>query len=138
MMAGVCDGVHHLHELNLVHCDLKPRNILIAENAGTAVAKVVDFGLARHMQGGSSPKRTAGGTLQYMSPEQLEARSGDPERSWDVYSLGVTLYELLVGECPIDPSFEAAEALEFEKAARLRDRIKQLKELPEMSQSRHR
>lgn len=113
LMADVCNGVHRLHELKLIHCDIKPGNILIAEEGETAVPKLVDFGLARHLALRTSPTKGPAGTLQYMSPEQLENRSGDPQRGWDIYALGVTLYELLVGACPIDPMPESFPVFEL-------------------------
>ncbi len=113
LMAEVCNGVHRLHELKLIHCDIKPGNILISEDGETAVPKLVDFGLARHLSLRSSPIKGPAGTLQYMAPEQLENRGGDPERGWDIYALGVTLYELLVGACPINPMPESFPVFEI-------------------------
>jgi len=104
LMAKVCDGVQRLHNAKFVHCDLKPGNILVMEEDDIPFPKLVDFGLARQREFSTSPGGLAAGTLPYMSPEQLENPSGKPKQSWDVYALGVTLYEILVGDCPIELS----------------------------------
>lgn len=98
-VADICEAVDRL---GLVHCDIKPGNIVVGEESGVAVPKLVDFGLARLLAFELPASLPVCGTLAYMSPEQLESRGGDPERRWDIYALGVTLYRLLVDEYPID------------------------------------
>ncbi|MEM7167276.1 MAG: serine/threonine-protein kinase, partial [Planctomycetota bacterium] len=105
LLARICDAVQHAHEKGVIHRDLKPGNILIAEGGQP---KILDFGVARATDSDiqvTTLQTTPGqviGTLQYMSPEQA---SGDPEQldvSSDVYSLGVIGYELLSGQLPHD------------------------------------
>ena len=101
---NLAEAIGHAHHSGVVHRDIKPANILV-NSAGNPV--VVDFGLARivdeDLSHGSLVSRTGTlhGTLPYMSPEQIAGRSGIGTAS-DVYSLGVVLYELLVGHMPYD------------------------------------
>jgi len=85
------------HENGLVHRDVKPQNVLLAEGAE---AKVTDFGIARSLdvQGGLTQTGTVLGTSDYIAPEQ--ARGSKASVQTDIYSLGVVLYELLTGEVP--------------------------------------
>jgi serine/threonine-protein kinase len=91
-----CGGLAHAHASGLVHRDVKPQNLLLAEN-GTL--KIADFGIARAVE--SSRLTQAGtilGTAAYLSPEQ--AAGEEVTAAADLYSLGVVLYELLVGRTP--------------------------------------
>ncbi len=85
------------HEHGLVHRDVKPQNVLLADGAE---AKVTDFGIARSLdvQGGLTQTGTVLGTSDYIAPEQ--ARGSKASVQTDVYSLGVVLYELLTGDVP--------------------------------------
>ncbi len=103
----VCEGVHHAHQKAIIHRDLKPSNVLVGEVDDKPVPKVIDFGLAKAM-GQQLTEMTlfteAGamlGTPDYMSPEQADRNEPNIDTRTDVYSLGVILYELLVGELPI-------------------------------------
>ena len=102
LLARVCDAVQHAHEHGIVHRDLKPSNILVDE-AGQP--KVLDFGVARglddELRATTARTRTGQvvGTPHYMSPEQVAADPNLDRRS-DVYTLGVILFELLVGRLP--------------------------------------
>ena len=102
LMEQILAAVGHAHRKGVVHRDLKPSNIMISPE-GTA--KVMDFGLAKVL-GGAKLTRTGAtmGTPHYMAPEQVLGRK-DIDRRADIYSLGATFYELLVGRAP----FESAE-----------------------------
>ncbi len=99
-------ALDHAHGAGVIHRDLKPNNIMI-NRFGTV--KVMDFGLAK-IQNPSEPATTTvtGGTLHYMSPEQIQGMSQVDRRS-DLYSLGMSLYETLAGKTPFaatDTDFE--------------------------------
>jgi tetratricopeptide (TPR) repeat protein/tRNA A-37 threonylcarbamoyl transferase component Bud32 len=107
LFVTVCDAIQHAHQKALLHRDLKPSNVLVAENEGGALAKVIDFGVAKALDGpgtgGDSKAATAlVGTPTYLAPEALAAARGeaDVDTRSDVYGLGLLLFELLVGEQP--------------------------------------
>jgi hypothetical protein len=98
LVADLCEPLARLHEVGIVHHDLKPENIMLREGR---VPIIVDLGLAR--RGRTEPRATAehaslGGTLAYMAPEQLTGELLDARA--DLYALGCILVELLVGEPP--------------------------------------
>lgn len=102
----VCDAVHYAHQKAVIHRDLKPSNILVANDTNDQPRiKVIDFGVAKAVDADDidATDRTQFGqvigTLEYMSPEQIQG-SLDIDITSDIYALGVTLYELLVGETP--------------------------------------
>jgi serine/threonine protein kinase len=105
----VCSGLSYAHKRDLVHRDIKPANIVILEN-GTA--KIVDFGIAR--LGGNRVTRTGHvvGSLNYMSPEQLNGNVEVDLRT-DVYSVGVVLFQLLTGVLPFDGGSTAATLMKI-------------------------
>jgi RNA polymerase sigma factor (sigma-70 family) len=100
-VAATAAAVHYAHQQGVVHCDLKPANVLLqldpAGGLGSAVPKVVDFGLARVL--GPRGARSVGGTAGYLAPEQCADRGGISVRT-DVYGLGGLLYALLTGRPP--------------------------------------
>jgi serine/threonine protein kinase len=117
----VCQAVQHAHQKAILHRDLKPSNILVMEVDGKPVPKVIDFGIAKAL--GTSAEavlqasimRTQAGmvigTPQYMSPEQAGSVPDVDTRS-DIYTLGVILYELLVGEPPLSHELMRLAALD--------------------------
>jgi Nif-specific regulatory protein len=97
LIVDICLGLEHLHAYGLIHQDIKPDNILLRSSpAGRLRAELSDFGLAA--AAGSGGLRHLAGTLEYFSPEAI--RGARLDRRADLYSLGVTLYEILTGRNP--------------------------------------
>jgi eukaryotic-like serine/threonine-protein kinase len=104
LLLQVCSAVQHAHQKGIIHCDLKPSNILVTLAEGAPVPKVIDFGIAKATAAAPSEWTRQGfpvGTPAYMSPEQISG-SRDIDTRSDIYSLGVVMYELLAGRPPFD------------------------------------
>jgi len=100
ILIQVCSALAHAHEQGVIHCDIKPENIMLLEDGNI---KIFDFGIAllegehrRTWRGFTSPI----GTPDYMAPERLLGARGD--RRADIYAVGVVLYELLCGRTPFE------------------------------------
>lgn len=107
LFVEVCHAVHHAHQKGIIHRDIKPSNVLVSTLDEKPLVKVIDFGVARAMQRHAdwttcTEQDQFVGTLEYMSPEQVDATSFDVDTRTDVYALGVLLYELLTGMRPFD------------------------------------
>ena len=108
LFAQVCRSVQHAHQKGVIHRDLKPSNVLVVTHDDKPAPKIIDFGIAKATSGRLTEKtvftefRQMLGTPEYMSPEQAENGLEDVDTRSDVYSLGVILYELLVGAPPFD------------------------------------
>ncbi len=104
----VCRAVQHAHQKGVIHRDIKPSNVLVIEQDSRPIPKIIDFGISK-----ATDQRALENTLitefgqmvgtpEYMSPEQSDVVAGDIGASSDIYSLGVLLYELLIGAVPFD------------------------------------
>jgi tetratricopeptide (TPR) repeat protein len=113
LFSRICLGVQHAHQKGVIHRDLKPSNVLVAEVDGQPLPKIIDFGIAigatRNTGDGLALMERAG-TRGYMSPEQLQGRSGEIDIRSDIYALGVMLLELLAPHVVIDRA--AAQGLD--------------------------
>ncbi len=99
IMGQVADALAAVHEGDIVHCDLKPENIFLAERGGRRdFVKVLDFGIARIGTGGEPPTKRFNGTPAYMSPEQAARKPVDYRA--DIYAFGAVFYEMLAGRQP--------------------------------------
>ncbi len=108
LFLDVCHAVQHAHQKGIIHRDIKPSNVLVEVHDVQPVVKVIDFGIAKAMGEQLTDKTVYTamaqmvGTPLYMSPEQAGLSSLDVDTRSDVYSLGVLLYELLIGTTPFD------------------------------------
>ncbi len=120
--AQICDGLAHAHAAGIVHRDVKPSNVLLADDARISV-RILDFGLARMAQAETLTEQgDVPGTLAYISPERLAGKEAAPAS--DVWAVGVMLWEALAGRHPFwrGSMLETARAIEAGAAplARLR------------------
>jgi len=106
LVIQACAGVGYAHRAGLVHCDLKPHNILVTSDGR---AKITDFGIARALASirPDEVSDVVWGSPQYFAPEQ--AAGGAPSPASDVYSLGIILFEVLTGSLP----FQAPDATQL-------------------------
>lgn len=109
---AIAEGLEHAHAMGIVHCDIKPHNMLITKSGRL---KVTDFGIARAMNSQNTMMYTNSvmGSAHYLSPEQASGKAIDG--STDIYSLGVVLYEMLTGRVPYEANTPIAVALKHVK-----------------------
>ncbi|MFC1762172.1 tetratricopeptide repeat protein [Planctomycetota bacterium] len=118
----VCEAIQYAHQKGIIHRDLKPSNILVMIDEGRPIPKVIDFGIAKTVSLSSTEQTLTGrgqviGTPSYMSPEQIVSNEDIDIRS-DIYSLGMILYELLIGVLPFKDELIGAGFAEIERIVR--------------------
>lgn len=98
----ILSALQHAHSASIVHRDIKPSNILLTKDN---LVKVTDFGLAKIQENSliHTQVSAVGGTLYYMSPEQVRSLK-DTDHRTDIYSLGITMYQMVTGTVPFDPN----------------------------------
>jgi len=108
LFIDICSALNHAHQKGVIHRDIKPSNVIVSEIEGSAVVKVIDFGIAKAIDGQLTDHtfRTRVeqwiGTPAYMSPEQASLEITDLDTRSDIYTLGILLYELITGVTPFD------------------------------------
>lgn len=113
ILAEAADAIHHAHSVGVVHRDIKPHNIVLAEHPLGKIVRILDFGMAKIIDTSLKESMVLSadgaifGTPQYMSPEQCTGGAPDPRT--DIYALGCVGFELLLGE----PPFRGALAMLF-------------------------
>lgn len=119
LVIDVCNAIQHAHQKGIIHRDIKPSNVLVAEADGAPLPKVIDFGIAKAIEG-----RLADETLQtqhlqvlgtpaYMSPEQAGINGADADTRSDIYGIGALLYELITGRPPLETPAALVDPLEI-------------------------
>ncbi len=117
MFRKICIGLNHCHAKGVLHCDVKPANILLGEENEPRLA---DFGQSRL----SHEQTPALGTLFYMAPEQADLNS-TPDASWDVYAAGAIMYRLLTGQPPYR---DASVVRQLDTAGSLQKRLQRYRQ----------
>ena len=108
LFSDVCSAIGHAHQKGVIHRDIKPSNVLVTLHGDRPVVKVIDFGIAKAVEGKLTDLTLFTrfeqflGTPAYMSPEQASLSGLDIDTRADIYGLGVLLYELLVGKPPFE------------------------------------
>lgn len=103
----IAAGIEQAHKNHIIHRDIKPQNVLVGTDG---IVKVTDFGIARAANGSTvTTSNTAMGSVHYFSPEQ--ARGGYVDEKSDIYSLGITMFEMVTGQLPFQANTSVAVAM---------------------------
>ncbi|MEX2317455.1 MAG: protein kinase [Pirellulales bacterium] len=150
LFVQVCQAVQHAHQKGIIHRDIKPNNVLVAEYDNRAVPKVIDFGVAKATAQRLTERTMftefgqVFGTMEYMSPEQSKFNQLDIDTRSDIYSLGVLLYELLAGSTPFEGKRLHAAAFDEmlriireEEPPKPSTRLSSIDTLPSVAVNRH-
>ena len=128
LFVQACEAIQHAHQKGIIHRDVKPSNVLVSTEEGRPLVKVIDFGVAKAIDQRLTERTlytqhgTLIGTPEYMSPEQAGTSNFGVDTRTDIYSLGVLLYELLVGALPFDSdTLRNAAAMEMLRIIREQD-----------------
>ena len=113
----MCTGIGIAHAADIIHRDIKPQNIIISNDGKV---KVTDFGIAKATTS-NTVSSNAMGSVHYTSPEQ--ARGGFSDQRSDIYSLGITLYEMVTGQVPFDGDSTVSVAIKQIGRASCRERV---------------
>jgi serine/threonine-protein kinase len=97
LIAEILSGLEHAHSRNIIHCDIKPENILLSSKDATRIARISDFGIARFREEVNPDGSLTTGSPAYMAPERFYGKYSPAS---DLYAVGVMLFELVVGERP--------------------------------------
>jgi serine/threonine protein kinase len=102
LFLGICSGLAYAHEHGVIHRDLKPSNIMLVQSGTRTIAKLLDFGISKTTGTQTQSLTQTGailGSVNYMSPEQC--KNGEIDARSDIYSIGIMMYETLVGQAPM-------------------------------------
>jgi serine/threonine-protein kinase len=127
ILAEIADALHHAHLAGVVHRDLKPHNLILADHPAGKIVKMLDFGLAKILFGDLQESLVLSGdgavfgTPQYMSPEQCKGQPPDPRS--DIYAVGCIAFELLVGEPPFKGMIAPLFAAHIKKPPRVPSQV---------------
>ncbi len=111
LVSDIAAALDHAHALGVVHRDVKPSNVMMADRDGEMHAVLTDFGIARIVTGSTGITRTGMlGTLEYVAPEQIE-ESRQVDGRADVYALGIMVFQMLTGDVPFKGENPAATVL---------------------------
>nr|XP_023843757.1 ribosomal protein S6 kinase alpha-4 [Salvelinus alpinus] len=123
LLRSLVSAVGFMHEAGVVQRDLKPENVLFADEGEDSVLKVIDFGFARLCPAGSAPLQTPCFTLQYAAPELFHSTGYD--QACDLWSLGVILYTMLSGQVPFQSKQQQRAGMTSSYAVDIMHKIKE-------------
>jgi eukaryotic-like serine/threonine-protein kinase len=127
ILAEAGDALHHAHSAGVVHRDIKPHNIILADHPFGKIVRILDFGMAKILDTSHKESMVLSadgaifGTPQYMSPEQCMGKPPDPRT--DIYALGCVGFELLLGEPPFRGALAPLFAMHLKTPPRVPSKV---------------